>query len=59
MIKESRCVVLLQAAQKNDPDIAGEMTEEERKQYEAFLKGWEYIRENFGPNVHVDIPYSL
>ena len=58
MIKESRYGVILQAAQVEDPTIAGEMNDEEREAYEENIKWFREMREKGIPLTDVDIPYS-
>ena len=60
MIKESRYIVILQAAQVEDPSVAGEMNAEERESYDNNVKWFKEMRAKGIDVDHmdIDIPFS-
>lgn len=62
MIRERRMIGLLQAAQANDPSLAGEMTKEEKEYYDHFVEWLNELRASMTPEqfakLDIDIPYS-
>lgn len=62
MIRESRYIAILQAAQCEDPDMCGGFdNDEEKQEYEDLLKWFEERRAELGDafdDMEIDIPYS-
>ena len=62
MRRESREIVIIQAAQFKDPSICGGFQdEEEKKDYEEYVKWFDEMREEYGDKfdeMQIDIPYS-
>lgn len=62
MIRESRSLAILQAAQCGDPDLCdGFDNDEEKQEYEDYLKWFEELRAQYGDDlqgIEIDIPYS-
>ena len=60
--RESREIVLIQAAQYKDPSICGGFQdEEEEKDYNDYVKWFDELREQYGGDlsgIEIDIPYS-
>ena len=62
MIRESRYIAILQAAQYKDPNICdGLQNEEEEEEYNANVKWFDELRKEYGDDlsgIEIDIPYS-
>lgn len=62
MLRESQESALLGAAIAGDPEVYGEMNEEELEAYNGYVKWLEEVKERHGGSldgVEIDIPYSL
>ena len=62
MLKESTVSALLGAAIAEDPDVFGEMNEEELAMYNSFVEDLKKAKEKFGDKfdeMEIDIPYSM
>ncbi len=62
MLKESTVSALLGAAIAEDPDVFGEMNEEELATYNSFVEDLKKAKEKFGDKfdeMEIDIPYSM
>ena len=60
--RESREIAIIQAAQFKDPSLCdGFLDEEEKKDYEDYVKWFDELREEYGDDlsgIEIDIPYS-
>ena len=58
---EHREILILQAAEENDPNLVKDMTAEEKAQFDNYVKMFDTLRESNGgtlAGLDIDIPYD-